>query len=191
MGQAHSRLQKPIGLWHRHRPKAAKREPSQESFVQISPPLLKADHFRAQMDQSSVHADQSSTIANTTPASAPPYPDMHDTAMHDANMTETNGTICEAGNVDKLEQPVNGQHDQPTASQPDAPDKATQSSEEPTSCRPAFKREHTPPHRIHIWTVKAWETERAYATVHEKLTKTLNRVRRPPLASLTGSPSLA
>ncbi|KAG6368603.1 hypothetical protein INS49_002816 [Diaporthe citri] len=181
MGQAHSHFERPIGFWRRVKSKAARSEPSQESFVQISPPPPKADSS-AQMDQSSAHADQSSTTADTTPTSAAPDPDMHgdDTA-------EANDKVGEADKVDKVEERTNSPHDQPMADASDKPDQpneaeqSTQAAEEPTFDRPALKREYTPPHRIRISTHEAWKLEHAYSNVHDHVTKALNRIRQQQL----------
>lgn len=192
MGQVHSRFERPFGFWRRRKPKAARSEPSQESFVQMSPPPPEADHSSAQTDQSSAHADHSFTTADTSPASAAPHPDMHGGAT-----AEVNDKVGQAENVDKVDERTNSPQDQPMADAPDKPDQpnkadqSTQTSEESTSGRPPFKREYTPPHRIRISTKEAWRTEHAYSNVHDHVTQTLNRVRRLPLSALDGTSSPA
>lgn len=179
MGQAHSHFERPIGLWRHRKSKAARSEPSQESFVHMSPPPAENDH-------SFVQADQSSTTANMTPVSAAPYHDMHGDTM-----VQANGKVVEAGNVDKVEERTNSPRDEPMPDAPDAADQSTQAAEESTASRPALKREYTPPHRIRIWNGEAWSLEHAYSKTHEHVTKILNRVRRLPLPTLAGLPSSA
>lgn len=192
MGQAHSHFERPIGLWRHRKSKAARSEPSQESFVHMSPPPAENDHSFAQADQSSAHADQSSTTANMTPVSAAPYHDMHGDTI-----VQANGKVVEAGNVDKVEERTNSPRDEPMPDAPDAPDQpdkadqSTQAAEESTASRPALKREYTPPHRIRIWDGNAWSLEHAYSKTHQHVTKILNKVHRLPLPTLAGLPSSA
>lgn len=171
MGQAQSHLARPTGFWRRIRSKAVTREPSQESFVQLSPPTPEADHSSAQ-------TDQSFTTADTTPAPAAPYIDMHGDAM-----------AVDVGKVSEADNSPQDQHMTDTLDQPDKPDQPTQAAEESTPERPALKREYTPPHRIRISTNEARKLENAFSTVHDHITKTLNRVSRLPLPALVGLPS--
>lgn len=173
MGQSHSHLQKPIGLWHRRKSKATTREPSQESFVQMPPPSAERGLSSQKMDQASDNPEPSPTTAKTTPDFVPPGPDMHDDAMQEA----TNG-IGKAGNVDRTKERATSPHDQPMPDRPDH-DQPTLAAVQPTSSRPAPKRQHTPPHRIKILTAKAWQVEHVYGNVHDHLTLVLNRVKSP------------
>lgn len=106
-------------------------------------------------------------------------------------MAVDDGKVSEADNVDKVEEQANSPQDQPMTDKPDQPDQSSQAAEQSTSGRPALKREYTPPHRIRISTNEARKLENAFSTVHDHITKTLNRVRRPPLPALVGLPSSA
>ena len=172
MGQAHSRFGKPIRLWHRRKSKATGREPAQQSFVQMSPPRPEADLSSAKMDQPSDNTDPSSTTANMAPAFLAPYP-----KMHSDTVAEASDQVGKADKVDKVEERTTGPQHQPTGDRPDQP---THPAEEPMSSGPAVKREHTPPHRIRIWTAEAWQAEHVYGNVHDHLTQTLNRVKSHP-----------
>jgi len=95
--------------------------------------------------------------------------------------------------IDSTEQQTSNPQNPPTADKPDEPDQAdqpTQPVQEPPPKRPALKREFTPPHRIQIWSHRAWQIEHAYSSVHRHVTKTLNEVRRLPPCPV-GTPRLA
>lgn len=91
---------------------------------------------------------------------------------------DKNDKVGETDNVDRVEERAEEPQGQPTADKPDKPAQSAQvTAEEPSSGRPALKREYTPPHRIRLLTTEARRVEHVYGNVHEHITKSLNQVR--------------
>lgn len=144
------------------------------------------------MNQPFPRASKLPTMANMTPRSVTPFPNMFGSTMASSSDNKADEP-CKM-EIDKTEQQASNPFDQPMT---DAPDKSNKlempdvfdKSDQPDQLnqpaqpaapptRPALKREFTPPHRIKIWSIKAWQVERRFSELFDDIRKTLNQVCR-------------